>query len=204
MKNTSFFTRIGILCVFVASLMLLPSCEKRELRSLSKMIKEEKKNISQFINEQGIQTEKTKEGRTEFQPNVYYQYPNGLYMCVIDPGKEKAVPGKTHVRVRFKGYLFTSKKGIEFDNLSEGGYQNSEFIYIDQYVYGAKHMQLLPAAPGNNLNNLLCEGIAYPLTAVGNGARVRLIIPFLIGPDLAFTTGSTMFCQEVRYEFIEN
>ena len=47
----------------------------------------------------------------------------------------------------------------------------------------------------------MCEGLAFPMSLLGDGARVRLIIPFLLGPEVAYNTGTPMYCQEAQYEF---
>ena len=47
----------------------------------------------------------------------------------------------------------------------------------------------------------MCEGLAFPMSLLGDGAKVRLIIPFTIGAEINYNRGSTMYCREVRYEF---
>lgn len=168
------------------------------------MLRDEKRNIERFINEKGLQVEVGQENQTEFKKGVYYKFPNGLYMMVLEKGEDRPVAGKTRVIARFKGHMFAEKNLTSFDNLSEAGYQNTEFLYVELYSRGAINFQLLPAAPGSNLNSIMCQGIAYPLTMLGDGAKVSLIIPFLIGPETAFNTGISMFCEEVHYEFIDS
>src|SRR3712207_8535261 len=54
-------------------------------------------------------------------------------------------------------------------------YQPTEFIYVDSrdMNIGAIHYLLPESDLGINLNDLMCEGLAYPLTMVGDGAQVR-------------------------------
>ncbi len=165
------------------------------------MIKAEEKNIQRFIAENGLKVKEGWDGQTTFDKDVYYHYSNGVYMKVIDQGGKKAEAGKTTVLVRFRGKLFSDKDILSFDNLSKADYQDTEFRYIDEYMQGALHFQLLPASPGENLNGLMCEGVAFPLTMVGDGARVSLIVPFLRGPELAYSAGATVYFEEVLYQF---
>lgn len=81
------------------------------------------------------------------------------------------------------------------------GFQDTEFIYVDRYSRGALHFILIKSAPGYSLNALMCEGLAFPMSLLGDGAKVRLIIPFTIGAEINYNRGSTMYCREVRYEF---
>ncbi len=178
------------------------SCKKtRELRSLSKMLAEEKKNITKFISEQGFTVQEGTAEMTTFDKDVFYHLPNGLYMRVIEKGNERAEAGKTQIAVRFKGYLFNDSIRTKFDNLTQGAFQNTLFLYTDLYQQGALHYQLMPSAPGTNLNNFMCEGIAFPMSMLGNGAKISLIIPFKIGSQIAYNAGASTFCEEIRYQF---
>lgn len=184
------------------SLFALPSCrDKKQIRSLSKMLKDESANIEKFIHEKGIKVKKYTPSQTDFEEGVYYLFDNNLYMRVIDKGTTSPVAGKTHVVVRFKGFFFTQKKVLSFDNLSSADYQNTEILYVDTYDRGARHYQLLPPSPGANLNKIMCEGMAFPLSLLGDGARVSLIIPFSLASEQAYKGGFTMFCDEVWYQF---
>ncbi|KGN98947.1 hypothetical protein HQ36_00130 [Porphyromonas gingivicanis] len=187
---------------FIGFSPLWVSCQKeKEIKSLTQLLREEEKAIDKFIASNNIVVEKAKEGQQEFKPDVYYKFSNNLYMCVIEKGGERAIPEKTRVNVRLKGHMFKDVKQLSFDNLSNGGYQDMEFLYVDRYNRGALHFIKLPSAPSSNLNSLMCEGLAFPMSLLGNGAKVRLIIPFAIGPELNYETGLSMYCEEVRYEF---
>lgn len=180
----------------------LSSCDTKELKSLTEMLKEEETAIANFITQEHITVKDYAQGQTTFDSEVYYKFNNGLYMQVLDRGGELPIADKTRVNVRFKGRLFNHEgdKG-SFDNLSTPGYQDTEFIYIDKYSRGALHFILVKSAPGYSLNALMCEGLAFPMSLLGNGAKVRLIIPFSIGVEANYRTGHTMFCEEVHYEF---
>ncbi|MBB6276282.1 DUF4827 family protein [Porphyromonas circumdentaria] len=198
MKRT--FPILFFVSILFAPLLL--SCKKeKEIKSLTELLREEEKAIDNFIRSNGITVEEAREGQQEFKPDVYYKFRNNLYMCVLDKGGELAIPEKTRVNVRMRGYMFKEKKEFSFDNLSNGGYQDTEFLYVDRYNRGALHFIKLPSAPSSSLNSLMCEGLAFPMSLLGNGAKVRLIIPFSIGPEMNYEAGISMFCEEVRYEF---
>ncbi len=182
---------------------ILTSCKKKDsVKSLTQMVRDEKKFISSYIATHNLFVQEITEGQTDFTPNVFYKFSNGVYMNVLDKGGQLPTPEKTKVILRFKGHFFNPNPINVFDNLSKGHYQDTEILYVDRYNRGALHYELINPAPGESLNELVCEGIAFPLSIVGDGARVQLIIPFLVGPEKAYKVGYPMFCEEVRYEFI--
>lgn len=192
-----------VLCTLVGGGTLSSCKDKKQIKSLSQMLKEEKQAIQNFIQTNQLNVKEYVEGQTSFEPNVYYHFPNGLYLSVIEPGGEKAEPEKTHVLVRFAGTFFDKdKEHITFDNISNPGYQDTEFLYVDRYVRGVVHFILVPNEEDVTLNAYMCEGLAFPLSLLGNGARVRLLIPFSLGPERTYQRGLTMHCTDVRYEFV--
>lgn len=194
---------LAVTMAVVASFSLA-SCEKDKLRSLSKMRSDEKKAIKALIAEKGLKTADYVPNQTSFDPSVYYLFDSGLYMRVINEGGEKPKENETHVFVRMKGYIFpTSEDGMpsEFDNITQGDQQPIEFIYVETYELGEKHFKLVPAPPGYNIDRMMCEGVAFPMSLLGDGARVSLIVPFGVGPDMMSRDGKTLFVEEVDYVF---
>ena len=190
-RSTSFKLEY-LLSILMMGLVALggTACSKtKDIKSLSQMLKEEEIAISKLINKENITVRN-------------YKFSNGLYMEVLEAGGEHPVAEKTRVNVRFEGYIF-NKDSIQqnFNNLSIPGFQDTEFIYVDRYSRGALHFILIKSAPGYSLNALMCEGLAFPMSLLGDGAKVRLIIPFTIGAEINYNRGSTMYCREVRYEF---
>ena len=203
-RSTSFKLEY-LFSILITGLVALGStaCSKtKDIKSLSQMLKEEEIAISKLINKENIMVRNYAEGQTSFDKGIYYKFSNGLYMEVLEAGGERPVAEKTRVNVRFEGYIF-NKDSIQqnFNNLSMPGFQDTEFIYVDRYSRGALHFILIKSAPGYSLNALMCEGLAFPMSLLGDGAKVRLIIPFTIGAEINYNRGSTMYCREVRYEF---
>jgi len=206
MKIRPTLATLCTLLLLSLALGTLNSCDKKErVKSLSEMLRDEEKLISAFIQEQQISVEDGVEGQKEFAPDVWYKFPNGVYLNVLNAGGDHAVPKQTRVMMRIKGRFLGSKLTTPFDNLSKGIYQPTEFIYVDSrdMNIGAIHYLLPESDLGINLNDLMCEGLAYPLTMVGDGAQVRLIVPFLKGANVAYSSGAPMYCEDVRYEFVK-
>ena len=197
-------TLLALGAVLLLGVSSLTSCrDKERVKSLSEMLQDEKKMIDNFIQEQRMNVQEGAEGQRDFDPKVWYKFPNGVYMQVIDAGQELAKPDRTRVMLRMKGRFIAPDYAYPFDNLSKGYMQTTEFIYVDtRDRTGAIHYKLIQENLGYSVDALMCEGVAYPLTMVGNGARVRLLIPFLLGPDMAYNAGAPMYCEEVWYQFL--
>ena len=184
---------------------VLTSCRDRQhIKSLSEMLRDEEKMIKGFIQEQQMNVQEGSEDQRTFDPAVWYKFPNGVYMQVLNKGTDLAKPDRTRVMLRMKGRFIAPDYNKSFDNLSKGYQQSTEFIYINSRDRsGSIHYKLIQEQFGHSVDGLMCEGIAYPLTLVGNGAKVRLLIPFLLGPNIAYNAGAPMYCEEVWYQFVD-
>ncbi|MDO4673280.1 DUF4827 family protein [Falsiporphyromonas endometrii] len=201
-KTTIFLMLFSLFCATIT----LTSCDKKSIRSVSRMKKDERKIIAQFIDENNIKVKTASDKQTEFDPNIMYIMPNGLYMQVLDKGnEERAVENKTHIYIRLKGEVLDPKapanRKLDFNSLSSGKYQPIEFIYRNYYQQGEIHFELINPDPGYNLTQYMCEGLAYPMSLLGNHARAKLIIPFVIGPDFLYESGNPVYVEEVEYTF---
>ena len=88
MKNKLTFGTIAVLF----ALLFLGGCKEKEMKSLTQLIKEEKGNISSFINEQGFSVKEASGEETSFEKNILYHFPNGLYMYPTVAGLSKGRP----------------------------------------------------------------------------------------------------------------
>lgn len=203
--NHTITTLVTLVLMLLLGQGALTSCrDKQHIKSLSEMLRDEKKMIDNFVQEQGMNVQEGVEEQREFDPNVWYKFPNGVYMQVIDKGGELAKPDRTRVMLRMKGRFIAPDYKHAFDNLSKGYQQSTEFIYINSRDRtGSIHYKLIQEQFGHSIDALMCEGVAYPLTMVGNGARIRLLVPFLLGPNVAYNAGAPMYCEEVWYQFVE-
>ncbi|MDO4707380.1 MAG: DUF4827 family protein [Porphyromonadaceae bacterium] len=199
---------------FVAICLLLgaSSCkDDNKLKSLSELKSEQGEAIRALIDKHGFKVvDLGSVGRLPEKPdpNVYYKIPSasGLYMRVLDVGDQsrRAVDRETKIFVSFKGYSFNKESSLiaKFDILSRPSYPPVEFLYTVFYQYGENHYTLLrQSASVVNYDDLMCQGLAYPMSLLGDGARVSLIIPFEIGPGASYASGYTYFIEEAEYAF---
>ena len=203
--NHTFTTLVTLVMMLLLGQGVLTSCRDRQhIKSLSEMLRDEEKMIKGFIQEQQMNVQEGSEDQRTFDPVVWYKFPNGVYMQVLNKGTDLAKPDRTRVMLRMKGRFIAPDYNKSFDNLSKGYQQSTEFIYINSRDRsGSIHYKLIQEQFGHSVDGLMCEGIAYPLTLVGNGAKVRLLIPFLLGPNIAYNAGAPMYCEEVWYQFVE-
>ena len=203
--NHTFTTLVTLVMMLLLGQGVLTSCRDRQhIKSLSEMLRDEEKMIKGFIQEQQMNVQEGSEDQRTFDPAVWYKFPNGVYMQVLNKGTDLAKPDRTRVMLRMKGRFIAPDYNKSFDNLSKGYQHSTEFIYINSRDRsGSIHYKLIQEQFGHSVDGLMCEGIAYPLTLVGNGAKVRLLIPFLLGPNIAYNAGAPMYCEEVWYQFVE-
>lgn len=188
--------------------MGLASCKDNTGKSLSKLKSEQSDAIKQFQSKNNMKVVELS-GNTlpqNIDKSVYYHFKNGLYMRVLDEGnmQDKAVLGETNVFARLAGYRFSlaTAQGLSFDNLSKATYPEIQFRYVYYYNAGEIHYNLVTnSRPVDNYDILMCEGIAFPVSLLGNGARVSLIIPFELGPSSTYSQGLSTYVSEVQYTY---
>lgn len=145
------------------------------------MLKDEQKAISKFISDSGfvVLTEYPKD--KVFQSNEFLKLPNGLYMNVIDSGKEK-IDSFSVVLYRYKSFRSL------FDTITYAGnwydYSPSEFVY----------------GPAPSSSNGQIEGLATPLSFVGNQAKVKLIIPSALNSYSIMNSVTPYYYDCIKYE----
>lgn len=197
--------RIALLSLAVG----LQSCDDSSIKSLSEMKEEQETAIDRLIGTKGLKVVSLS-GETlpsTIDPNVYYQMPNGLYMRVIKQGdmSRRAVRGQSKIYLRMKGTMFNHEEDsiLVPNNYSNAGVEVIEFLYIKEYNQGDLNFSLIasPASTVTNLDPFMCQGLAYPMTLLGDGAEVSLIIPFDIGPSFTYNSGYTLYVEKAVYNF---
>lgn len=200
MKRTIFYAIAGL-----ALLLVMGGCRKNQFRSLLEMKRDQQKAIERLITTENLKVRKLSDVVLPAQPdpNVYYLFPNGIYMRVIDAGTGKAEAGKTHVFLKLEGKLFKEDQTInEFNSIANPKYQPTEFLFINQYYMGERYFNLIGSGiPSSSLDYLMCEGLAFPMAHLGDGARVSLIIPFTMGSETYYKEGLPMYVKEAIYNF---
>lgn len=202
MKRTYLFL-IGLITLFG-----IFSCRDDKFKSLSELKKDQKTNIEALIKQNSWQVEELKDKKLPetYDKNVFYKFPNGLYMRVLDAGgKEKAEKDKTIISIYADGYMSHKDKPMysSFKSLSDAEYTPVDFLYTEYYNQGDIHYQTInnPIPNGIYTSQIMCEGLAYPMTMLGNNARVSLIIPFELCPSYAYQNGACMVITAAKYEF---
>lgn len=206
----SYIKSLGLLALFTA-LTSLVGCKEERIKSLSELKDEQNTAIKTLVAKNNFKVVVLgSAGKLPADPDseVYYRIPSasGLYMRVLDKGNmsKRAVDKETKIFVSFKGYSFNKEYPLisKFDILSRPSYPPVEFLYTVYYQYGENHYTLLKQnVPIFNQDDLMCQGLAYPMSLLGDGARVSLIIPFEIGPVKSYASGYTYFIEEAQYSF---
>lgn len=192
MKRSFYF--LMIMCVA----FVVASCDKT--KSYTERLKEERKAIDRLIDREGIRVLKNYPADGVFQENEYVKLDNDVYLNVIDSGNgERAVLGKTKVLCRFiaNDIIQTDTTTLMVDNLSSL-YNNiwgfpTEFVY-GYNVYSGSNYQYAP-------DSFVGEGLASGLYHVGDGAIVKLIVPFKRMSNTYQRSYTPIYFSRVRYTF---
>ncbi len=202
------FTILMIVC---AALMAV-SCNKG--KSYTDMLKAERKAIDRLINTNGFEVLDEFPTDTVFKENQFVKLENGVYLNIIDKGtSQRAVSGKTSVLYRCvvsypldSTYVFYSSsyyvyarnpkvaKSVNYGPNSNGT-RPYEMLYQDpdDFYYGYQ--------PSGAFDS---EGLMTALKYVGDGAKVKLIVPFRRGIDSDMSKGAPAFYEILQFKFEEN
>ena len=177
----------------LALLLILPllfgSCKKKsDIKPLSQLKKEQRRAIDRLISSKNLKVINRDNELLpeEIDKSVFYRLSNG----------------KTRVLVQMKGRVFNESKGVRytFNSLNNPRYGELKFLYVSYYNVGSEHYRAISSGGfSDSLDHLLCEGVAFPASLLGSGARVQLIIPFELGPTASYTEGNSIFVEEARY-----
>ena len=197
--------RIALLLLLLIPVLALGSCKKnRSIKPLSQLTREQRQAIDRLIKESSF-TVKELNSETlpsTIDPDVFYRLSNGLYIRVLDKGTTRTEANKTTVSVQLKGYFFnvSQSKGAIFDNLTETNVRPLFFRYASwETSEGKIHYSSLNES--GVYEDLICEGVAFPMSLLGDGAIVQLIIPFDLGPSQNYTAGNSLFVEKAVYTF---
>ena len=179
-----------VVALGVVALCSLASCRDNKTKSLSEMKDEQTDAIETLQSSKSLKVVKRSDNTlplSSLDPNVYYRLKNGLYVRVLDKGdmSKLAKVNQTTVYLQMKGYMFSKSvsRTSVFDNLSKADIPKPS------------------TAPVNSYDQYMCEGLAFPASQLGDGARVSLIIPFELGPSELYGSGMTTFVEEARYVY---
>lgn len=201
------FTILMIVC---AALMAV-SCDKG--KSYTDMLKAERKAIDRLIDAKGFEVLDDFPADTVFKENQFVKLENGVYLNIIDRGtSDRAVSGKTSVMYRcivsypmdsayvfYTSYSVYAKDPKEAKSVNYGPNSNGtrpyEMIYRnpDDFYYGYQAQGAFDS-----------EGLMSVLKYVGDGAKVKMIVPFKRGIVNDMKNGAPAFYEILQYKFEDN
>jgi hypothetical protein len=157
---------------------------------MQEYIREEKKTIERYILSQKIDVLNEYPKDSVFKENQYYKTSDGLYLHVVDNGN-------------------TSRRAKTFDEIL---LRFDHFVYIKNYVSGATDSISLSyiylpitfrygvtGSYASDPAGLACNGFAIPLSYVGEGAVVNLIIPSELGNTTDNSSFAPVFYKNLKY-----
>jgi hypothetical protein len=151
-------------------------------KTAQERLDDEKKAIRRFINKNDFKTASFPKDSI-FDPNVFYKDDNNFYVRVLDPGtSKKAELGQT-ILLRFDYYhdILYYMKGDTLEYTLEQTTPFSIKYGVSSYI------------------TPMCEGFAEPLSYLGEGALVDLIIPSKLGATYDQSNYRPKFYKGVRY-----
>lgn len=185
-----------ILMILCAAILVV-SCDKT--KSYTEHLKDERKAIDRLIDSEGIKVLKNYPENGVFKENEFVKLDNDVYLNVIDSGNgERAVLGTTKVLCRFeaKGFLDSDTAYMMVNNLTYGlGYLGYPTEFIFGYnVYSGESRSYDP-------DIFVGEGLATGLYHVGDGAILKLIVPFKRMGSYFQNNYAPVYFSKVKYTF---
>lgn len=197
-----------LLLVLLVPALLLGSCRRNSsVKPLSQLKREQRSAIDRLIRANNFQVVERSNETLPANPDsrVFYLLSNGLYLRVINPGGDRPVVNQTVVAVSMVGNYFSqdNSRGAVIDNLNQPDRPPLYFRYVSRYTYdGTLHFDQIPEDSSfGAYSGVLCEGLAFPMSVLGDGAEVELIIPFELGPANNYTAGNSLHIQRATYQF---
>lgn len=186
---------------FAAILLFSTSCSSSE--TYADKLKEERKQIDRFLSAQGIEVLSTYPSDKVFKENQFFRDPDtGVYINVVDSGNGKMASATDLADVYFRFYdtatLPIDKSTIDKTNGDASGSQPVFFIYGNTNSYTSTNTS-------DYYNYIyLSPGVTVPLKYVGEGAIVRLIVPFAQGSYYQSLSYQAISYGRIKYEKIIN
>lgn len=183
------FNILMILC----SIVFVSSCNKN--KSYTDMLKDEKKAIERFIDEQGFEILKDYPKDGVFGEKQFVKLSSGLYLNVVDSGNGNRAEYGRNILLRASGrvLLHDTVTFNGFDPLNIIIYWPMEFRYG---IYSSNDTE------GYFFSTGLMNGLEY----VGDSSVVKMIVPFKLGSSYQQTDGKPIYYDRIRYifEYIPN
>lgn len=189
---------LGLVCFIIGLCVAFGACSSTE--TYADKLKNERKNIARFINENNITVRSDYPASGVFAENEFFRDPlTGVYMNVVDSGNgnRASTVKRSLVNVRFSGAMTLPTSESDTSTNNNLGSQPMIFNYGIVSTYTSVNQNLPDYF-------YLSTGITAPLQYVGEGARVRLIVPFASGSTYQLAVFRAMYYKEVHYTRIIN
>lgn len=175
---------LGVVLITIIS-CISSSCSSN--KSLQELLTEERKAIDKFIsmNDFVILKDYPKDG--VFKEKEYFRTTDGLFFHVVDSGNGTRAQLLNDVSVRCAYYQYIKDVA--------GG--DSSVYYLNPYspfsfVYGISQTYSVSYSP-------VCQGWVIPLSYVGEGAILDVIIPSALGSSDDNYSVTPLFYKNLRY-----
>jgi hypothetical protein len=123
-----------------------------------------------------------------FKEKQYYLTSEGLYLHVVNPGNtDRMINTYQEVLLRFE-YMYYIKNYVSG---STDSVVLSYLYFPIEFRYGVSY--------DSDVTRLACHGFAIPLTYVGEGAVVDLIIPSELGNSTDNGNFAPVFYKNLKY-----
>ena len=176
---------LGVVILTILS-CISSSCQQQ--KSLQELLQEERKAIDKFIstNNLVILKEYPKDG--VFKEKEYFRTNEGLFFHVVDSGNGTKVQLLNDVTVRFDYYqpVKNAVKGDSTHYYPNSPYEPYSFVYGLGATYSAYYTPV-------------CQAWVIPLSYVGEGAILDLVIPSSIGSYMDNTNITPIFYKNLHY-----
>ena len=188
------FYILMIMCVA----LVVVSCDKT--KSYTEHLKDERKAIDRLMDREGFKVLKNYPSDGVFKENEFVKLDNDVYLNVIDSGNgNRAVAGRTKVFCRFEANdILGDTTALFINNLTYGqSYYAHPTEFIFGYnVYSGEKRSYAP-------DELVGEGLATALYHVGEGAEVKLIVPFkrMASGGYFQSNYTPVYFSKVKYTF---
>ena len=185
----------NILLILCTSLAVV-SCGKT--KSYTDMLNDEKEAVERLIDAEGFEILKDFPEDSVFAENQFVKLESGVYLNIIDKGSDqRAVKYKTKILYRCivsypldSTYINSTPYYVQNYGPHSNGTSPWEFTYGDYATSNAPYF--------------VSEGVQEPLEYVGDGAKVKLIVPFKRGTYNDQSNGQPAYYETLVYLFEEN
>lgn len=175
----------GFLLLLVAAALCFHSCDKG--KTYGEKVEEERDMIKQFMSDSSFVVLGSFPSDSVFGSKEFVEYSDGVYLNVVDYGSERHFKTKDLVTVRFTEINLST--GIKISNMTSDNQGTHPDVF--RYTYHSSTWQsgYFVHENGNEYPLLMTmydatavpAGWLMPLSFLGDGAHVKLIVPHKMG-----------------------